>query len=136
MSGVEQFFVHHECLVQVLVVRRTSPHWRRTEGRPEGPAQATACTGRLGVPDRESRALQAPTEEDYANMKHLIRYLSATRNCLCRLRLGRMQSYQEIHFWWRTTHQWRLRASLFSNSNYSCIIVWGSRTICKWQLCS
>ena len=66
VSGVEQFFVLHECLVRVLVVRRTSPHWRRTEGRPEGPAQATACTGRLGVPDRESRALQAPTEEDYA----------------------------------------------------------------------
>ena len=43
----------HECLVGVLVVRRASPHWRRTEGRPEGPAQATACTGRLRVPDRE-----------------------------------------------------------------------------------
>ena len=53
MSGVEQFFVFHECLVGVLVVRRASPHWRRTEGRPEGLAQATACTGRLGVPDRE-----------------------------------------------------------------------------------
>ena len=53
VSGVEQLFVLHECLVLVLVVRRTSPHWRRTEGRPEGPAQATACTGRLGVPDRE-----------------------------------------------------------------------------------
>ena len=53
MSGVEQFFVLHECLVGVLVVRRASPHWRRTEGRPEGPAQATACTGRLGGPCRE-----------------------------------------------------------------------------------
>ena len=27
-----------------------------------------------------SRALQGPTEEDYANMKHLLTYLSATRN--------------------------------------------------------
>ena len=35
MSGVEQFFVLHERLVGVLVVRRASPHWRR--GPREGP---------------------------------------------------------------------------------------------------
>ena len=27
-----------------------------------------------------SRALQGPTEEDYAKLKHLVKYLSATRN--------------------------------------------------------
>ena len=85
MSGVEQFFVLHECLVGVLVVRRASPHWRRTEGRPEGPAQATACTGRLGVPDRErGRDTERERERGREGERERMREEKKQKNKKCR----------------------------------------------------